>query len=193
MSEIFGLDTRQAYLVLLGLIIVERVGELIVSRRNLRRALARGGIEAGDGHYPWMVALHTAFLIACPAEVYLLGRPFRPALAAAALAVVCLAMALRYWAVAALGPRWTTRVIVLPGEAPVTTGPYRFLRHPNYLAVVLEILALPLVHGAWATALLFSALNGLLLRTRIRTEEEALERHSAYSASFLDKPRLIPR
>ncbi|HSK74829.1 MAG TPA: isoprenylcysteine carboxylmethyltransferase family protein, partial [Thermoanaerobaculia bacterium] len=88
--------------------------------------------------------------------------------------------------------RWTTRIVVLPGVAPVTGGPYRFLRHPNYLAVILEILALPLVHTAWITALVFSLANALLLRVRIRAEEEGLARLSDYEAAFSGRPRLVP-
>lgn len=174
-----GIDTRWVFTGLVALVAVQRLQELRLARRHARRLLARGGVEAGGGHYPWMVALHAAFLASCVAEVWLVGRPFVPALAAAALLVLAAASALRYWAIRTLGERWTTRVIVLPGAAPVASGPYRFLRHPNYLAVALEIAALPLVHTAWATAAVFSALDGVLLAHRIRTEEEALGRAAA--------------
>lgn len=193
MTEVLGLDTRTAYLVLLAVLIAERLMELVVSRRNERRAIARGGVEAGAGHYPWMVLLHTAFLIACPLEVFWLDRPFVPALGFTMLALLVGTMALRYWTIATLGDRWTTRILCVPGLAPVTGGPFRFLRHPNYLAVILEIAALPLVHGAWMSALTFSVANGFLLRVRIRTEERALEEHNHYLEAFQETPRLVPR
>lgn len=174
MSQLSGVDTRILYTLLVALVAGERLVELVVSRRNVRRLLARGGVEAGAGHYPVMVLLHSAFLVACPLEVWLLGRPFVPPLAAAMTALLALTMALRYWVVATLDGRWTTRVVVVPGEAPVTGGPYRWLRHPNYLGVVLEILALPLIHTAWLTAAVFTAANAGLLRRRLRVEEAAL-------------------
>ena len=175
MSELLGRDTRVLYTVLVVLVALQRLAELALSRRHERRLHSRGAVEVGAGHYPWMVALHAAFLASCLAEVWWLARPFVPALAAIALAVLVAATGLRVWTLRTLGGRWTTRVLVLPGAALVTGGPYRFLRHPNYLAVVLEVAALPLVHTAWATALAFSASNALLLRVRIRVEERALD------------------
>jgi methyltransferase len=139
-----------------------------------------------------MVLLHTAFLICCPLEVWLLDRPFLPALGIPMLLLVVLATGLRYWVISTLDGRWTTRIVVLPGASPVAGGPYRFLRHPNYLAVITEILALPLVHTAWLTAAVFSILNGLLLRVRIRAEEEALARMTDYGTVFASRSRLMP-
>jgi methyltransferase len=123
-----------------------------------------------------MVALHSALFAAAPAEVFLADRPFLPRLGMPVLALLAGAFALRYWAIAALGDRWCTRVIVPPGEPLVAAGPYRFLRHPNYLAVAVEVPALALVHTAWLTAIVFGALNLLLLRLRIRVEDAALGR-----------------
>lgn len=174
------IDSRLAYLGLLALIVVERQVELAIARRNTRRALAAGAVEAGADHYPWMVALHTAFLASCAAEVLVIGRPFRPLLAAAMLALLLLAAATRFWVIRTLGERWTTRIICFPGRPVVRRGPYRFLRHPNYAAVVVEIFALPMVHGAWLTAGLFSLANLALLARRIRVEEEALRLHSSF-------------
>lgn len=154
---------------------LERLAELVVSARNARWSFARGGVESGRGHFPPMVALHTGLLVACVVEVHALDRPFVPALGWAALAAVVASQALRWWCIATLGPRWNTRVIVVPGLAPVTSGPYRVLRHPNYVAVVVEGIALPLVHTAWVTALAFTVLNAvLLLGFRIPAEERAL-------------------
>jgi methyltransferase len=121
-----------------------------------------------------MVALHTALLVGALAEVWILKRPFLPLLGWAALAIVIASQTLRWWCIASLGRQWNTRVIVVPGLPLVSRGPYRLLRHPNYLAVVLEGAALPLVHSAWATAVGFTFLNAALLARRIQVEERAL-------------------
>lgn len=163
------------YVLLVLLVVVARLAELAVARRHLAWALGRGGVEHGAGHYPAMVLLHSAFLVACLVEVPLADRPFLPWLGWPALVLLAAAHALRWWCVTSLGNRWTTRIVVLPGEPLVTRGPYRWLRHPNYVAVGLEIVALPLVHSAWVTALVFTVLNAaLLLGVRIPAEERAL-------------------
>jgi methyltransferase len=184
--------TQSAYVAFLAIVALERLFELRLSKRNAALALARGGIEAGRDHFGWMRALHAGFLLACALEVVLLHRAFDARLGLPMLALALAAQALRYWAIATLGPRWNVRVIVVPGEPVVTSGPYRWLRHPNYSAVVLEGVAIPLVHGAWLSALVFSALNALLLRTRIRVEERALTEHCALEARLGDRPRLVP-
>lgn len=164
-----------AYLVLLGATALERLAELVVSTRNARWSFARGGVEYGRGHFPPMVALHAGLLVACAVEVVVADRPFLPVLGWTALALTLASQALRWWCITTLGPRWNTRVIVVPGLPLVTGGPYRWLRHPNYVAVVVEGIALPLVHTAWVTALAFTVLNAvLLLGFRIPTEERAL-------------------
>jgi methyltransferase len=181
---------RAAYLGLLALLVAERLLELRLSSRHARRLLARGGVEAGRGHYGPMVAFHVAFLVSCCAEA--LVRPPPPlALALAALAGALLAQALRWWAIATLGERWSTRVIVLPGAAPVTGGPYRLVRHPNYLAVALELLCVPLVAGAWHTALVFTVGNAILLAVRIGAEERALG--EPWERAFRGRPRFVPQ
>lgn len=153
----------------------ERIAELVVSARNARWSFARGGVEYGRRHFPPMVALHTGLLLACLAEVWLLGRPFLPWLGWPMLALVAASQALRWWCIATLGPRWNTRVIVVPGLPLIARGPYRWLRHPNYVAVVVEGFALPLVHTAWLTAATFSVLNAvLLLAFRLPCENRAL-------------------
>ena len=167
-------DTRVLFTLVLAAVVAERLVELVVSRRHERRLRARGAVEVGREHYPWMVVLHATFLAACLAEVWFLGRPFVPALAAAMALLVVFAMALRYWTIATLGDRWTTRVLVLPGAPLVTGGPFRFLRHPNYLAVAVEIFAIPLLHSAWLTAALWGGANLAVLAVRIRVEERAL-------------------
>jgi methyltransferase len=170
------LDSRLGYVILIAAVAAARLGELAWSARNARRLRAKGGAEAGAGHYPMMVAIHAAFLAAAPLEVYLAARPFLPALGVTMLALFAAAMALRYWVIVTLGERWCTRVIVPPAASLVIGGPYRFARHPNYLAVAVEVPALALVHTAWITALMFGALNLLLLRARIRVEDAALGR-----------------
>jgi methyltransferase len=178
------------FLVLLG---AERLVELALSRRNAARALARGGVERGRTHFRWMALLHAAFLPACALEALVLGRPFIPSIAAPMLVLALAAQALRYWAVTTLGPSWNVRVIVVPGDPSVRHGPYRYLRHPNYLAVILEGIAVPMLHTAWITAAAFSALNAVLLVIRIRCEEKALAEHCDYTRRLGDRPLLLPR
>ncbi|MEV4680106.1 isoprenylcysteine carboxyl methyltransferase family protein [Streptomyces kurssanovii] len=162
------------YTVLVLAVAAERVVELVVARRNAAWTLARAGVEHGRGHYPVMVALHTALLAGCLIEPAVGDRPFVPALGWSMLAVVVLAQALRWWCIRTLGPYWNTRVIVVPGARLVRAGPYRFARHPNYVAVVAEIVALPLVHSAWVTAVVLSAANAVLMGVRVRCENTAL-------------------
>ncbi|MET9306083.1 isoprenylcysteine carboxylmethyltransferase family protein [Streptomyces cellulosae] len=152
----------------------ERLAELVVARRNAAWTRARDGVEHGRGHYPAMVVLHTGLLAGCLLEPLLAGRPFLPALGWPALALALLAQALRWWCITTLGPYWNTRVIVVPGARLVGAGPYRFLRHPNYVAVVVEGAALPLVHSAWITATVFTLADAVLLTVRIRCENAAL-------------------
>lgn len=166
--------TQLAYTLLVALVAAERLVELSIASRNRSIQLARGGIEYGAEHYPIMVALHTALLIGCVAETWLLDRPFLPWLGIPMLGTLILAQSLRYWVVATLGRRWTTRVVIVPGDERIDAGPFRFLSHPNYAAVVVEGLALPLVHSNWLTATVFTVANALLLRRRIRIEDEAL-------------------
>ncbi|MFD0481253.1 isoprenylcysteine carboxyl methyltransferase family protein [Kineococcus sp. GCM10028916] len=153
----------------------ERIAELVVSTRHARWSFARGGVESGRGHFPPMVVLHTGLLLACLVEVLAADRPFVPALGWPMLVLVLAAQGLRWWCITALGPQWNTRVIVVPGLTLVARGPYRWLRHPNYVVVVLEGFALPLVHTAWVTALAFTVLNAvLLLGFRLPAENRAL-------------------
>ena len=177
-----------AYIALLALVGVERITELLLSRRNARLAFARGGVETGAAHFRWMSLLHAAFLPACALEAW--RREFPGAIGWTALALVICAQALRWWAIASLGESWNVRVIVVPGAQPKRSGPYRWVRHPNYIAVIVEIFAIPLIHGAWICALVFSALNALVLRVRIRDEERALG--PSWEREFAQVPRFIP-
>ncbi|WP_414640638.1 isoprenylcysteine carboxyl methyltransferase family protein [Amnibacterium sp.] len=172
------------YLALLAGAAAERFLELVISRRNLGWALAHGGREEGIGHFPAMVALHSALGVACVLEPLLAPRPFLPALGITAVVLVLASQALRYWCILTLGHRWNTRIVVVPGLPLVRRGPYRFLSHPNYVAVALEGIALPLVFTSWVTAVAFTVLNAvLLLRFRIPAEEAAMSRALAESRS----------
>lgn len=155
-------------IAILALVTIQRLFELWLSARNTRRLLDRGAVEHGQGHYPLMIALHVAWL----AVLWLLA-PGR-AVIWPLLGVYLFVQLARAWAVASLGERWTTRIIVLPQAPLVRRGPYRFFRHPNYIIVSIEIALLPLVFGLWQLALLFTLLNAAMLRVRIRAEERAL-------------------
>jgi len=184
-------SSRVIYFCFLGLLACERALELALSRRNARLAFARGAVEAGHQHFRAMATFHTLFFFSCVAEVLVLQRPFPGLIGVAAYLGAIGAQGLRYWTIFTLKERWNVRVIVFPNAVPVTSGPFRFMRHPNYLAVVLEMFCVPLAHGAWITALVFSLANAALLAVRIRVEESALG--SQYAAAFADRPRLLPR
>jgi methyltransferase len=162
------------YLALIALVAVERLAELVVARRNQRWSEARGAVEFGRGHYPAMVVLHIGLLVGAPVEVVVGGRPFVPGLGWPMFAVLLAAQLLRWWCITTLGRQWNTRIFVVPGLPLVSRGPYRFLPHPNYVAVVAEGLALPLVHTAWITAVAFTLCNAIVLRIRIVAENAAL-------------------
>lgn len=155
-------------IVILGLVTIQRLGELVVARRNTRQLLAAGGVEKGAEHYPLMVGLHAAWLLGLWLSAW--NRP-----ANLAWLVVYVGLeALRVWVLFSIGPRWTTRIIVVPGETLVRRGPYRFMPHPNYAVVIGEIAVLPLVFGLTLYALAFSLLNAGMLWIRIRAEGAAL-------------------
>jgi methyltransferase len=172
------------FALLVGLVALERLAELVVARRNERWSRSQGAIETGAGHYPLMVVLHTGLLAGALLEVGLGSRPFLPALGWPMLVLVIASQGLRWWCVATLGKQWNTRILVVPGATKVDGGPYRWFAHPNYVAVVIEGAALPLVHTAWLTALVFTVLNSVLLRVRITSENRALRelRHQPVAA-----------
>ena len=164
------------YYALVAAVCAERVAELVVAKRNAAWSFARGGVESGFGHYPPMVVLHTGLLVGCIVEPLAGHRAFVAWLGWPMIAVELAAQGLRWWCIGSLGRRWNTRVIVVPGLPLVRTGPYRYawLKHPNYLAVVVEGVALPLAGSAWITAIVFCVLNAALLTVRIRCEARAL-------------------
>ena len=162
------------FYILLSLVVLQRISELFLSRRNERWLRSHGAFEVGRDHYPWIVSLHVAFFLSLIVEVH--GRhtttarwwwlPF---------VLFLLAQLLRYWSIATLGHRWTTRILILPKVEPIHTGPYRFFPHPNYLAVAIELIAFPLIFQAYFTAAVFTLLNALLMSIRIPTERRALQ------------------
>jgi methyltransferase len=158
----------------------QRLFELRLSRRNEQRMRQRGGREHTPETYRWIVSLHIAWFAAMLMEVFAGRRKFRPWLAVPALGLFAIGQALRVTAIRTLGWRWSTRVMTVPGEMPVRRGVYEYIRHPNYLGVELEILSAPLVHSAYITSAVFGAANVLLLRDRIRREEQALGEENGF-------------
>ena len=170
------LDSRVVFTIIVALEAGERIFELVLSARNTRRTMGRGGVEHAEPIHWLVVVFHTAWIVAAPLEVWLLDRPWVPGLSAILGVLLIAAMILRYWAVTTLGDRWNTRVITVPGETPVTTGPFRFFRHPNYVAAYVELYALPLLHGAWLTAAVLGTANFILIKIKSRAEDKALGR-----------------
>jgi methyltransferase len=162
------------FTLLVAAVGVERIVELVISKRHIAYSKSRGGVEFGLSHYPAMVAVHVGLLVGAVAEVWLLDRLFYPWLGWPMLVLVIAAQGLRWWCIGTLGWQWSTRVVVVPDAPRVTGGPYRWSSHPNYVAVVVEGVALPLVHTAWITATVFSVANAFVLRTRLSVEREAL-------------------
>ena len=156
-----------------SVVALQRLFELVLARANERKARALGAVERGQGHYPFVVALHVLWLVSTLVEGLLRGPDF-PAYWLVSLALFLLVQPLRYWAILSLGENWNTRILVVPGANLVRRGPYRYLSHPNYVVVVVEILAFPLTFGAWITALVFTVLNAAVLSLRIREENRAL-------------------
>ena len=180
--------TRLLFLGFVAALGVQRLFELRLSRRNERRMRQRGGHEHAPETYRWIVTLHTAWFAAMLLEVFAGRRKFQPRLALPAFCLFAAGQALRLTAIRTLGWRWSTRVMTVPGASPVHRGIYRYMRHPNYLGVELEILAAPLLHSAYLTSAVFGIANALLLRARIRREEHALEEDHRYWEAFEDKP-----
>jgi methyltransferase len=162
------------FTVLVALVGVERLAELVISNRNAAWSLEHGGRETGRRHYTVMVVLHTGLLVGMLVEAWVRRPEVGALLAGTMLVLAAASQALRWWCIATLGRRWNTRVIVVPDLPLVRSGPYRFLSHPNYVAVVVEGFALPLVHAAWVTALVFTVANAALLTVRLRVEDRAL-------------------
>jgi len=181
----------RTFLILLAILVIERIFELDLARRNARKAFEHGAVEVGQAHYRVMVAMHTLFIASCALEAIFFPTHLPPAIAWIALAAEVCAQLLRYWAVSTLGERWNTRIIVDQSATPVSSGPYQFMRHPNYLAVVIEIAAVPMIGGAIFMSTAFSIANAFVLAVRIPAEERALG--GTYQGLFSSWNRFFPR
>lgn len=184
---------RVAFTALVVAVAIQRIAELRKSAQNEARIRAAGGREHAAGQMPWMRALHAAWLVAMPLEVWILERSAPAWLAVVALVLFAIGQGLRIAAMRALGWRWNVKILTVPGETAVAAGIFRHVRHPNYLGVILEIMALPLVSGAWLTSIAFTIANGALLRARIAAEERALREDSGYAQVHAERPRFVPR
>ncbi|MGA9290590.1 MAG: isoprenylcysteine carboxylmethyltransferase family protein [Anaerobacillus sp.] len=174
------------FTVVFFFLVVQRIAELRLARKNEKWMKDRGGIEKGNEHYKYIVMLHVAFLVAVATETAIRGFTLSM-IWIYMLGVFLLAQLLRVWTIRSLGRFWNTKIIVLPEAEVVAKGPYRFIRHPNYFIVALEIVTLPLIFSSYLTAILFTILNAaLLLRIRIPAEEQALKEATNYSAVFMD-------
>ncbi len=184
--------SEAAFLVLLGLVGIIRLIELGVSRRHQRRLIAAGATRVRDSNFRWMAATHMAVLAGAALEVTLLERPFLRPLAAAAFALFLGANVLRFWVIRTLKTQWTVQVVDATNVGVVTRGPYRHVRHPNYSAVFVELLVLPLIHTAWTTAVLGSAAHAWALSKRLSVEEPILMADPNYRKAMAHKPRFLP-
>ncbi len=182
-----------AYLALLVLVGLGRLIELMISRRNQRKLEQQGVRKIAEPHFRWMVVVHAGVLAGAAAEVILLHRPLIPKLAATMFVLFILANGLRWWVIRTLAGHWNVEVMASSRVGVVTTGPYRWVRHPNYVAVVVEVFSLPLIHTAWITALVGSLANLEILRLRVRVEDGTLMADPAYRETMGAKPAFIPR
>lgn len=180
------------YLALLAAVAVLRLVELRVSRRHQQKMLAQGAVRVPEPHFKWMVAVHTAVLVGAALEVVLLRRPFLPYLAGPMLALFLASNSMRFWVIRTLGGLWSVQVMDSTRIGVVTTGPFRFVRHPNYTGVILEMISLPLIHTAWITAIVTSLGHSIALSMRIRAEERVLMANPEYRAAMGHKPRFVP-
>lgn len=155
------------------LIAFQRLSELLIARRNERTLRSEGAVEYDAPGYKAIVLMHIAFFVSMIAEFFILGRSLNPYWIPL-LFIFTAAQIIRYWAISSLGKYWNTRILAVPGAKPVTKGPYKYMRHPNYLAVIIEIAVIPLIFSCYVTAIVFSILNLMLLRRRITIEERAL-------------------
>jgi methyltransferase len=180
------------FLALLAAVALLRVVELVISRRNQRALATQGVRKIREPHSRWMVLLHTGILVGAAIEVVVLHRPFFPALAVTMGILFLLANATRWWVIRTLGGHWNVEVMESARLGVVTNGPFRFIRHPNYAAVIVELAALPLIHTAWLTALVGSAAHGWVLSQRLAIEESVLLADPAYRRAMAHKPRFLP-
>jgi len=182
----------RAYLGLLLVVALLRLYELLISRRHQREMLAHGAQKVADPRFRWMVFLHTSVLVGAALEVVFLHRPFFPVFAAVCFAIFVAANVVRWWVIRTLGEHWNVQVMNSTGMGVITDGPFRYVRHPNYAAVFVEMLILPLIHCAWITAVLGSAAHVAVLSQRLATEERVLFSDARYREAMAGKPRFVP-
>lgn len=182
-----------AFIVLVACVALLRFVELRISRRNQQYLASRGAGRIRDAHFPAMIATHAAILTGAVLETVFLHRPFVPMLAAAAGIVFLLANAVRWWVIRTLARHWNVQVMDSAPLGIIASGPFRWVRHPNYAAVFAELAALPLIHTAWITAVAGSAVHAWVLSRRIALEESILHRHPEYVSAMAWKPRFLPR
>jgi methyltransferase len=181
-----------AYLALLCVVALLRLYELRISRRHQQEMISRGASKVEEPRFRWMVVLHTAVLAGAACEVVFLRRPFIPILAATCFVIFVGANAVRWWVIRTLGEHWNVQVMNSTGLGVITSGPFRYVRHPNYAAVFIEMLVLPLIHTAWITALVGSVAHILVLSQRLATEEKVLFSDTHYREAMSGKPRFLP-
>jgi methyltransferase len=181
-----------AYLALLLLVALLRIVELQISRRHQREMVAHGAAKVNDPRFRWMVLLHTGVLVGAAVEVVFLHRPFIPVLAAVCFVIFLAANVVRWWVIRTLGEHWNVQIMNSTGLGVITTGPFRYVRHPNYAAVFVEMLVLPLIHTAWITAIAGSLAHLVVLSQRLSTEERVLFSDAQYRAAMAGKPRFLP-
>ena len=184
--------TKYIFIGIVVAVILQRLLEVRLSDRHKAEILKRGGQEHGDNLLGAVKVLQVSWWVAMIVEVWYLGRPFIPVLAVIALTATMTGQVLRYLSMQALEWRWTLPIMTVPGMPVVESGLYRYLRHPNWLGVILEIAFLPLIHSAYLTGIAFSLANAWLMSRRIQTEEQALSENTNYAAAFANKPRFIP-
>ncbi|KMJ56094.1 isoprenylcysteine carboxyl methyltransferase [Bacillus sp. LL01] len=175
----------------IGFVMLQRVIEVIIANQNAKWIKKKGGYEAGAEHYKYIVAMHALFFVALLIEISFMGTEV-VRWSIIPLIIFLITQVVRVWALSSLGRFWNTRIMILPGAKVVAKGPYRFMRHPNYVIVAMEILALPFIFQAYWTAFIFSILNVMILRIRIREEERALKEATNYEEVFKDRGRFVP-
>jgi len=185
--------TRIAYLILLAVVGVGRFAELRLSRRNQKNMIAKGAARVSEPHFQWMVLVHTAVLIGAGMEVIFLRRPLIPALAIPMAILFVLSNALRWWVIRTLRSHWNVQIVNSAKLGVVSSGPYRWVRHPNYVAVFVELISLPLIYTAWISALVAAVGNGWVLHSRLAVEDRMLLSDAGYRASMGSKPRFLPK
>ena len=181
-----------AYLGLLVAVAALRLLELRISKQHQKEMLGRGATRVEEPRFRWMVVLHTAVLLGSAVEVVFLHRPFLPVLGTIMLIVFLAANVVRWWVIRTLGEHWNVQIVDSTRLGVVTSGPFRFVRHPNYAAVFAEIIALPLIHTAWITAIVGTVAHAIVLKMRLSTEERVLFANPDYRAAMSGKPRFLP-